>query len=624
MRHLLSFLTDIDPARLQATARTAIASCVALGLGTLIGLDHPQWAAMTVWIVALPTRGQRLERSLARIAGTTIGAMAGIGFIVLSGGSPIGIVLGLALWLGLCAGTGNLLTGPLSYVSLLAGYSAAMVTLLGHGHEDSIAALALDRILTICLGGLIGTLAAIFSTTKPSDIAQDTRAIVETFLDHVAAGGPDRQQRAQLIAAMAVLDEKLDAVSAGSLRTRRQARDIRQLLAAIIGCLTEPKPHAPGKIPPTPDRTGTPLCDDAVANRIATLAADVASSSPHLAASLTAVAAAWRQANPTAGTIDRERPSHPALPRHRDRIGAGRAALRSAGAVAATGMLWVITGWPLGPYMVMGAAIMTSVFSTFPTPHLQMRWVVGGSVAGALAAVFAHLFILPMAMSATLAALLSMPLILLGAPVMAHRRVALAGMEYNLIYLLMMNPNLPVDDNLARALLQAVAVVLGPVCAYLAFLAVPIDPRRRLDFIIRLIVSELTAIAKGDFDDLKRRRHWRLRIHHRLMLLARWAHRSGGTGSLASDGGMTALALGNTLLHVRDMAARPALSAGSRRALKATLSSVATLPEKPERVTRLLRTAAKTLTEIDPQSAAGLTETAGLLAANQDFFRRAG
>jgi uncharacterized membrane protein YccC len=612
---------DIDPARLRFTARTAIAACLALAIGTLIGLDHPQWAAMTVWITALPTRGQRLERSLARVLGTIVGALAGVGLMVLTGNDPLGIIIGLTIWLGLCAGTGNLLTGPASYTSLLTGYSAAMVALLGYGHDTSIWMLAIDRMATACLGAAVGTIVALVFSPKPQsvDLSRRVKTIMQICLDHVATGEGDGNERSRLILEIAALDESLDIVSAGSLGTRRKARDIRSLLSALSELLLDTRS-------PREEDAGEPLAanadQDDLSERLGEMAAKLETDFPHRAAHLRAMIPLWQRANRTAATIGpvSERP----VPQHRDWIGARYAALRSMSAVATTGLVWIATGWQLGPYMVMGAAIMTSVFSTFPNPGLQMRWVVAGAAGGVCAAVLSHLVIMPMAGSVMEAALLIMPFTLVGMLPMAHRRVGLAGMDYNLIYLLMMNPYVPANPEPGHVLLQAFGVMLGPVTAYLAFVALPMDTGKRLDFVIRLMVHELTSMAKGAFDKPERYRHWRMRIYHRLVMLVRWSEKSGSGGGFAISGGMGALQLGNSLYAIRGMMTERMIDAQSKRALRATLLSIAHLSRKPERVVHAFTKAAAKLQATYPQDAARLSETAALVTANQDFFRRAG
>lgn len=630
MKRILVFFCDVDPARLHMTVRTAVASCIALLLGTLLGLDHPQWAAMTVWIVALPTRGQRLERSLARILGTMLGAIAGMGLIALSNGSPALLIGGLTIWIGICAGMGNLLVGPRAYVCLLAGYSAAMVALLGHGHAEPIWILAMDRVLTICLGGVVASAAALLFAPKASadDLAMRMRDMMYSLLDHVATPhGSNIAEQTRLLSCIAAMDESLDMLSAGSFQARRQIRDIRQLFADLIELImcmrsrqaTSPDPsgHAAAEEKRKPQ-------GETVSERMSLLAKMLASRAPDIAQRLQNLEPTWQRANQATSTLQPEGEKRQTLPHHRDWIGARYAALRSASAVAATGLLWIVTGWQLGPFIVMGAAIMTSVFSTFPNPAIQMRWVVGGSLAGAAAAIFAHLVVMPIAFDALTAALLAMPLMLLGAPVMAHRRIMLAGMEYNLIYLLMMNPNTPVGAHPPDVLLQAFAVVLGPISAFLAFQAVPVSAGRRLDFAIRLIVHDLLSMAKNDDRKSRQDELWRMRIYHRIITLVRWAERSGTDNAFAGEGGMAAVGLGNTLLTIRQLLANNAVDTYTQRALRAALISVGYLPNQPGRLVQAFERAARRLKTERPQDSASLHEIAARVAANQSFFRRAG
>ena len=46
-----------DNARLDFGLRTAIAACLAMLVAWSLGLEHPQWAAMTVWAASQPSRG---------------------------------------------------------------------------------------------------------------------------------------------------------------------------------------------------------------------------------------------------------------------------------------------------------------------------------------------------------------------------------------------------------------------------------------------------------------------------------------------------------------------------------------------------------------------------------------
>ena len=99
------------PGQLYYTLRTATGACLALWLAWAAGLEHPQWAAMSVWIASQPTRGMLLEKSLFRALGTLVGAVFGVALVALSGNQPWALVLGLAVWVSVCAGMGSVWRG---------------------------------------------------------------------------------------------------------------------------------------------------------------------------------------------------------------------------------------------------------------------------------------------------------------------------------------------------------------------------------------------------------------------------------------------------------------------------------------------------------------------------------
>src|SRR5690554_669273 len=87
--------------QLTFSLRTALASGLAMLLAWWIGLEHPQWSAMTVWAVSQPVRGMLLEKSLFRALGTLLGTLFGVMLVLLTGDNLPYMVVSLALWIGL-------------------------------------------------------------------------------------------------------------------------------------------------------------------------------------------------------------------------------------------------------------------------------------------------------------------------------------------------------------------------------------------------------------------------------------------------------------------------------------------------------------------------------------------
>ncbi|TKI03514.1 FUSC family protein [Martelella alba] len=72
---------------------TTLAAAGSMLCATWLGFHYPWWAAMTVWLVAQPTRGLMLERMIARFAGSTVGALVLSGSLWLFTGWQTGPIM---------------------------------------------------------------------------------------------------------------------------------------------------------------------------------------------------------------------------------------------------------------------------------------------------------------------------------------------------------------------------------------------------------------------------------------------------------------------------------------------------------------------------------------------------
>lgn len=628
-----------DGPRLAFTLRTAIASALALAVAAALQIDNPQWAAMTVWVVSQPTRGQLLAKGAFRIAGTLVGACVGVGLILAFGHSPALLVVGLAAWIGLCAGAGNLIAGFTGYGTILAGYSAAMVALVDFSHPEHVYGLALDRVLTICVGVAVSFAVSWLFTpaSAETDLLGRVRRLTARVLRHLSSALDSadlptvRAEERAILSEMAAIDEGLDTHAAASSSRQRTARRVRTLLAAQLSALVFARGRC-GMAPTPLQRTmglaslrdaadaldqrtpdGVPLTH--LPGRLARDPADRDLSG--LIATLSQTYAGLRapeHATPPAA-------DEPQLILHRDSVGARIATLRAAGAVLVVGALWLATGWTYGPFMLMGAAIMTSLFSTFDNPALTMRFVLGGSVAGALAALAARWLVLPLAGDMTQVTALTVPFLFLGAFIMAHRVTLLAGMDYNMALLLLLQPAFPLHGTPTGMVQMVLAMLLGPLIAMVAFrIAFPVDARRRRDMLIGMMVHELQAMARAPFGPAEASR-WRARLYHRLLRLVRWSEKSGDRDLVAVNGGLAALALGTAIRTLHQVIGEDAPSDSLRRALQAALAAMGQLDHQPLRVADALERAATRLARMDGQGVENLRRAAAAVRANPDFFR---
>jgi uncharacterized membrane protein YccC len=200
--------------------RTTVAALLALAAAAGYGTHHPWWAAMTVWLVAQPTRGLLLARSLARLAGTVSGAVAGAVILYSLEGRALPSLAALASWLALCAGLGSIFHHFRNYAFVLAGYTAAIVVLFGLGDGFFDPGLALDRVICTIVGIACSTVASLYG--MPAGDARERAGCRQRSADPLTAD-------------IGALDRALDEGAAGSLSEGRQARRVRRPDVVLLG-----------------------------------------------------------------------------------------------------------------------------------------------------------------------------------------------------------------------------------------------------------------------------------------------------------------------------------------------------------------------------------------------------
>ncbi|WP_160120870.1 FUSC family protein [Rhodovarius lipocyclicus] len=611
-----------DPPRLAFALRTALGACLALYLAWALGLEHPQWSAMTVWATSQPTRGQLLEKSLFRCIGTVAGTLAGVGLMWASGGQPLGLVLGLAAWIGLCAFWGNVLRGFVAYGSILAGYSAAMVALLDTAHPDHVLLLGADRLATVLVGVLTALVVGwLFTPALAEDTVLGrgrrlTARLLRAMADHLR-GAPAGEHPHALLREMAAIEEMLDPHGAGSLRSRQAVRAVRRLLTAEVAAILWLKyPQAAQPVAAAALEEAAMALEATASPLEALRRAHQAADAPlrEMLDRLEPALARPLEGGPGSGAA---RPSHP-LVLHQDWVGARQALIRAVGAMLAVGALWVLTGWPGAPFMLLGIAVMTSLFSTMDNPALMMRFVARGQVIGVAGALACRWLAWPWAGDAQQLILMMMPFILLGAPLVAHRRTMPMSFDYNMVMLLLSQPHYPLEGSVLSSLAMGVAVVAGPLVALGFYRFVyPTDARRRMDVLIAMMVRELRDMAAPGATPSAEL--WRARLYHRLLRLVGWTEKTAEREISASDGGLAVLALGSAALRLQALA-RQELPPGCARAVATALRR---MRQDPGAAGPALALAAARLERAGRAEAAVLDRAARAVAAQRAFFARA-
>jgi uncharacterized membrane protein YccC len=128
------------------------AMMVALYAAFWLQLESASSAAVTVAILARPTRGQAYQKAVYRVLATIIGVVASFVIAGLFPQSRSLFVIGFAGWLGLCVYVGGLLDGNRAYSGILSGYTVALVAVTQIDSPQNIFSAGVNRGAAIVVG----------------------------------------------------------------------------------------------------------------------------------------------------------------------------------------------------------------------------------------------------------------------------------------------------------------------------------------------------------------------------------------------------------------------------------------------------------------------------------------
>ncbi|WP_426409713.1 FUSC family protein [Bradyrhizobium ganzhouense] len=132
--------------------RVWLATILALFVSFWLQLEAPFTAAVTVAILAEPTRGQALEKAAFRLTGTIVGVAASIAITGLFSQARDLILLASAVWLGLCVFSAKLLDGNRAYAAVLSGYTVANIAIQQIDSPQHVFGASVERGAAIAVG----------------------------------------------------------------------------------------------------------------------------------------------------------------------------------------------------------------------------------------------------------------------------------------------------------------------------------------------------------------------------------------------------------------------------------------------------------------------------------------
>ena len=138
--------------------RTTITSLIALGIALWWELGSPQWAALTVWMVAQGTRGKSVAKARWHLFGMVVGTICAVLLVAAFPQAPLMFILLLAGGIGMFCFIGTLLPGPATMTNYrihgmrASGFTYAIISLDGIADPQHIFMTAMSRATYIVLG----------------------------------------------------------------------------------------------------------------------------------------------------------------------------------------------------------------------------------------------------------------------------------------------------------------------------------------------------------------------------------------------------------------------------------------------------------------------------------------
>lgn len=170
--------------------RNAIAMCLALTIAYYLNLDEPYWAMTSAAVVSFPTVGGVVSKSLGRIAGSFIGAIAAL---IIAGNTlndPWLFLFAMAAWLALCTWLSSHFQNNAAYAFMLAGYTAAIIAfpMINTVETTELWDIAQSRVCEVVVGILCGgfMMMVLPSTSDGSALLNALKNMHARLLEHAS------------------------------------------------------------------------------------------------------------------------------------------------------------------------------------------------------------------------------------------------------------------------------------------------------------------------------------------------------------------------------------------------------------------------------------------------------
>jgi len=504
--------------------KSLIAFYLAAWLTMVFQLEQPATTMITVAIVMHPQSGMVPAKSFYRALGTFAGSLFGLVLMSLFPQQRELFLLSLSLWVALCAGGATLYRNFAAYGFVLAGYTAAIVTLPAVSNPLNVFDSAVMRVSEVMLGIIVsGVVSDVIlpERLRPLlrrsarehfahfiDFARGStggtiarREMEKAHLRFVRAAVQLEDLRASVIfedpeararsSRMRLLNQRYMAASTSFQSAHhlinRLLRAGRSNVAAALIELYAPIGEA---LSPDPALQQDPAvlaprlqaCEEVLPPMAARLRAELP-------------ADAWLEFDTGAGLLRRfcsEMRDFTALEaslregklkgaveivhfrRGNDVLGAAVSVLRTFLTMSVLSAFWLGSGWTYGSSAMLLATIFSGLFAASAYPMMAVTNTLGGYVAGMVGGYLVTFYGLPGGDGFAMLIIATLPFLLLG-PYLTTRNHTLPGVGagYTLGYVYILALKNPMVYDPTRFLNDAIAQVVGMAMTAVFFIFVP-------------------------------------------------------------------------------------------------------------------------------------------------------
>lgn len=504
--------------------KTLLAIYLAAWLAMWLQLEQPSTTMITVAIVMHPHSGMVLAKSFYRVIGTLAGSLCGLVLMAAFPQQRELFLLSLSLWVALCAGGAMLYRNFMSYGFVLAGYTAAIVTLPAISNPLNVFDSAVMRVSEVLLGIVVAAVVSdlILPERLRMVLRQSAREQFAQFIDFVRGSTGGSIPRAQMEQAhlafvraavrledlrasvifedpeaharstrMRLLNQRYMAASTSfqSLHhlINRLQRGGRAMVADALIALYRPIGAA---LTPEPEQLHDPAvlasrlaaCVIQLPTQAQALRASLGEPSAQLefdtgAALLQRFAGELRDFTMTEDSL-RGKQLHGSVERvhfrrGNDWVGATVAVLRTFLTMAALSAFWLASGWTFGSSAMLLATIFSGLLAASPNPLTAAAHTLYGYAAGMLAAFVVVYGLLPGSDGFPMLIAATAGFMLIGPYLSTRDTLPGVGAGYTLGFVYILALKNPMVYDPTHFLNDAIAQVAGLALSGVAFVFVP-------------------------------------------------------------------------------------------------------------------------------------------------------